>query len=100
MPAPVRRSAEERLALIPLALAGGESGSEIQAPMAAFILKRLVSSTMLNMLVVPEATWQAVPARSRVDQSFPSTGQRRLFGKEMPVLVSTLYWPRRIATSH
>lgn len=41
------------LALIPLALAAGEPGSEIQAPMAVVILWGLLSSTVLNMLVVP-----------------------------------------------
>jgi Cu/Ag efflux pump CusA len=41
------------LALIPLALAGGEPGSEIQTPMAIVILFGLLSSTALNMLVVP-----------------------------------------------
>ncbi|HBN14622.1 MAG TPA: hypothetical protein DD407_06235 [Pseudohongiella sp.] len=41
------------LALIPLAAAAGEPGSEIQAPMAMVILYGLVSSTILNMLVVP-----------------------------------------------
>ena len=41
------------LALVPLALAGGEPGSEIQAPMAIVILCGLVSSTALNMIVVP-----------------------------------------------
>jgi CzcA family heavy metal efflux pump len=41
------------LALIPLALGGGKSGSEIQTPMAIVILCGLVSSTLLNMIVVP-----------------------------------------------
>ncbi|NOQ13700.1 MAG: CusA/CzcA family heavy metal efflux RND transporter, partial [Methyloprofundus sp.] len=41
------------LALIPLALSGGEPGSEIQAPMAIVILFGLLSSTALNMLVIP-----------------------------------------------
>jgi len=41
------------LALIPLALAMGEPGSEIQAPMAMVILFGLLSSTVLNMVVVP-----------------------------------------------
>ncbi|ARJ66160.1 multidrug transporter AcrB [Magnetospirillum sp. ME-1] len=41
------------LALIPLALSGGQPGSEIQAPMAVVILCGLVSSTILNMVVVP-----------------------------------------------
>jgi Cu/Ag efflux pump CusA len=61
----VRRAAMERLspilmtalaaglALIPLALGAGEPGSEIQAPMAVVILCGLLSSTAMNMLVVP-----------------------------------------------
>ncbi len=61
----VRRGAVERLvpitmtalatalALVPLALSAGEPGSEIQAPMAMVILAGLVSSTVLNMLVLP-----------------------------------------------
>ncbi|MBI5331104.1 MAG: efflux RND transporter permease subunit [Betaproteobacteria bacterium] len=63
--AAVKRGAEERLvpilmtalaaglALAPLALAAGEPGSEIQAPMAVVILCGLLSSTALNMVVVP-----------------------------------------------
>ncbi len=61
----VERSARERLApilmtavtatlgLLPLALALGQPGSEIQAPMALVILTGLATSTILNMLVVP-----------------------------------------------
>jgi Cu/Ag efflux pump CusA len=41
------------LALIPLALRGGQSGSEIQTPMAIVILCGLTTSTVLNMFVVP-----------------------------------------------
>jgi Cu/Ag efflux pump CusA len=41
------------LALIPLALEAGQPGSEIQAPMAIVILCGLLSSTALNMIVVP-----------------------------------------------
>jgi CzcA family heavy metal efflux pump len=41
------------LALIPLALGGGQSGSEIQTPMAIVILCGLLTSTLLNMFVVP-----------------------------------------------
>jgi len=41
------------LGLLPLALASGEPGSEIQAPMAVVILFGLVTSTVLNMFVVP-----------------------------------------------
>ncbi|MDP3583970.1 MAG: efflux RND transporter permease subunit [Thiobacillus sp.] len=61
----VKRGAEERLvpilmtalatglALVPLVLAAGQPGSEIQAPMAVVILCGLLSSTLLNMIVVP-----------------------------------------------
>jgi Cu/Ag efflux pump CusA len=61
----VLRGAEERLApilmtalaaglaLIPVALGTGKPGSEIQAPMAIVILSGLLSSTLLNMVVVP-----------------------------------------------
>lgn len=61
----VAQSARERLApilmtavtaglgLLPLALALGEPGSEIQSPMALVILTGLATSTALNMVVVP-----------------------------------------------
>jgi len=41
------------LALAPIALAAGEPGNEIQAPMAAVILGGLASSTALVMVVLP-----------------------------------------------
>lgn len=41
------------LALIPLALRGDEPGNEIQSPMAVVILGGLVTSTVLNLFVVP-----------------------------------------------
>ncbi len=41
------------LALIPLALNGGKPGNEIQSPMAVVILGGLITSTVLNMYVVP-----------------------------------------------
>ena len=41
------------LALIPLALGGHKPGSEIQTPMAIVILFGLLSSMLLNMIVVP-----------------------------------------------
>jgi len=41
------------LALIPLAVRSGQSGSEIQTPMAIVILCGLATSTLLNMFVVP-----------------------------------------------
>lgn len=41
------------LALIPIALRGSEPGNEIQSPMAIVILGGLVSSTILNIFIVP-----------------------------------------------
>lgn len=41
------------LALIPLALTGNLSGNEIQSPMAKVILGGLLTSTLLNIYVVP-----------------------------------------------
>jgi CzcA family heavy metal efflux pump len=41
------------LALVPLVLAADEPGNEIQAPLGVVILGGLLSSTFLNMLVVP-----------------------------------------------
>jgi Cu/Ag efflux pump CusA len=41
------------LALIPLAIAGGEPGNEIQSPMAVVVLGGLLSAVVLNMVVVP-----------------------------------------------
>jgi len=52
------------LALVPIALGAGEPGSEIQAPMATVIIFGLISSTALNMLVVPAAYYAAHARRA------------------------------------
>jgi len=41
------------LALIPLALGGDKPGNEIQSPMAIVILGGLITSTLLNLMVIP-----------------------------------------------
>lgn len=51
------------LGLLPLALASGEAGSEIQAPMAIVILYGLLTSTLLNMFVVPAVMFRFGSAR-------------------------------------
>ena len=45
------------LALVPVALGFGEPGSEIQAPLALVVVCGLVSSTALNLFVVPAIYW-------------------------------------------
>ena len=54
------------LALVPLVLAGRAAGNEIQAPMGVVILGGLLSSTFLNMLVVPVLyrLWGRAPERT------------------------------------
>jgi Cu/Ag efflux pump CusA len=64
-PALVLRGAKERLApilmtasatglaLVPLAVAGSVAGNEIEYPMAIVILGGLVTSTLLNLFVLP-----------------------------------------------
>jgi len=85
----VRRGASERLVpilmtalaaglgLVPLALSAGQPGSEIQAPMAIVILCGLLTSTALNMFVVPALYRQfgalARPAREAVIDPTPET---------------------------
>ena len=41
------------LGLLPLALSGGQPGRELEQPMAVVILGGLVTSTLLNMVVLP-----------------------------------------------
>jgi Cu/Ag efflux pump CusA len=63
------------LALIPLVLAGGEPGNELQAPMGVVILGGLLSATALNMLVVPALySWLARP-RAAADAAIVPSAQ-------------------------
>jgi CzcA family heavy metal efflux pump len=67
------------LALIPLAIGGGEPGNELQTPMAIVILGGLLSATALNMVVLPSLYWlfgdRTVVATAR-SQGFADTGYR------------------------
>ena len=51
------------LALVPLVLAAGEPGNEIQAPMGVVILGGLLTSTLLNLFVVPALYVWSEPGR-------------------------------------
>jgi CzcA family heavy metal efflux pump len=76
----VRRGSRERLtpvlmtaltaglALIPLVLGGGKPGNEIQSPMGQVILGGLLTSTFLNMVLVP-VLFERWGARARQEPS-------------------------------
>ena len=54
------------LGLLPLALQSGAAGREIEGPMACVILGGLVTSTLLNLLVLPSLALRVTrPARKR-----------------------------------
>lgn len=55
------------LGLLPLAVASGEVGREVEGPMAQVILGGLVTSTVMNLLVLPVLIWRFGPlGRSRL----------------------------------
>ena len=58
------------LGLLPLALGTGEAGREIEGPMAIVILGGLVTSTLLNLLVLPTLALRFGRFQTR-DQSPP-----------------------------
>ncbi len=61
------------LGLLPLALGSGEAGREIEGPMAVVILGGLVTSTVLNLLVLPVlAAWWFDPRRSDDRETAPA----------------------------
>jgi Cu/Ag efflux pump CusA len=80
-PGLVVRGARERLApilmtalatgvaLLPLALAGHTPGHEIEQPMAIVILGGLVTSTLLNLLVIPTMYLRFARPRNSVGPS-------------------------------
>ncbi len=49
------------LGLLPLAVGSGETGREVQGPMAIVILGGLVTSTLMNLLVLPVLLWSFGP---------------------------------------
>jgi len=49
------------LGLLPLAIGSGETGREVEGPMAIVILGGLVTSTLMNLLVLPVLVWRFGP---------------------------------------
>lgn len=70
------------LGLLPLAWAAGEPGSELLAPLAIVVLGGLISSTFLNLIVVPAGYALVFGARFGPVSSADGRvrGWRRLFG--------------------
>ncbi|HEX4948181.1 MAG TPA: efflux RND transporter permease subunit [Blastocatellia bacterium] len=74
----ILRGAEERLApilmtasvtalaLVPIVLGGVKPGQEIEYPMAAVILGGLMTSTLLNLFLLPALYWQFGSSKNRV----------------------------------
>jgi len=58
------------MGVLPLALANGEAGREIQAPMAAVILGGLITSTVTSIYLLPVLMWRWWnPRRGQAPQS-------------------------------
>ena len=53
------------LALVPMILNGSASGNEIQSPMAVVVLGGLLSSTLLNIFIIP-VVYRWLVRRNRV----------------------------------
>jgi Cu/Ag efflux pump CusA len=56
------------LGLLPLALYSGEPGNEIEGPMAIVILGGLITSTVLNLLVLPTLAMRFGCFEKKTDQ--------------------------------
>src|SRR5207247_10243068 len=63
--------------LIPLALGGTQPGQEIQQPMAVVILGGIVTSTFLNMVVIPPLYLKFGEGAVRVHEAaeYPAAGE-------------------------
>ncbi len=59
------------LGLVPLALASGKPGSELLSPLAIVVLGGLISSTILNLFVIPAG--YAFAFRSRLSATAVTT---------------------------
>jgi CzcA family heavy metal efflux pump len=67
------------LGLVPLAMKSGEPGSELLSPLAIVVLGGLVTSTFLNLIVVPAGYRLIMPANvssTRVDDDLESSSDQ------------------------
>ncbi|MCJ7523131.1 MAG: efflux RND transporter permease subunit, partial [Dehalococcoidia bacterium] len=53
------------LALVPIAIGGKRPGQEIEHPMAIVIMGGLVTSTLLNLLIMPALYWKFAKTQSK-----------------------------------
>ena len=53
------------LALVPIAIGGQKPGQEIEHPMAIVIMGGLVTSTLLNLLIMPALYWKFAKTQSK-----------------------------------
>ena len=60
------------LGVLPLAIGNGEAGQEVEGPMAIVILGGLVSSTLLNLLVLPAVAARYYRARGAATYLHPN----------------------------
>jgi Cu/Ag efflux pump CusA len=66
------------IGLLPLALGAGEPGKEIQHPMAVVILGGIVTSTFLNMIVIPALFLKYGRAEERAAESDFNVGRESI----------------------
>jgi CzcA family heavy metal efflux pump len=72
LPSILMRALVTALGLLPLALGSGEPGREIEGPMATIIVGGLITSTLLNLLVLPTILlhFGSFQTRKRLDGRF------------------------------
>ena len=66
------------LGLVPLAMAAGEPGSELLAPLAVVVLGGLVTSTLLNLVVVPAGYSMIFSGKKRPAAAASADAEREL----------------------
>ncbi len=69
------------LALIPLVLQGGKPGNEIQSPMAVVVLGGLLTSTLLNIFIVP-IVYELIEQRAKGKERRAKSKEQRAKSKE------------------